>query len=250
VRSPATPTTTTTAYDHSAAVPEIQVSGLVAGRAALYTLRPALASSDDSRTIPVVAVDVTTRYRIPLTFTAIFRYSPDDDWELVRVLCDQDDYLASVRTVRPYVGPAAAQVLDEHHADLAPLLAIAQERQAAWTLSAVYRARVAAADAHLRATEADAEFALFGVPEHRAAAVLDQLSERCGLPVPDQEESHSGRPMVRRTTYGRVLVLCPVGHLVQSVNTADWHGSQLAAQCASPAYTVTCHGRSGAPLTR
>ncbi|MEU9212741.1 hypothetical protein AB0D27_33655 [Streptomyces sp. NPDC048415] len=45
--------------------------------------------------------------------------------------------------------------------------------------------------------------------------VLGELSGRPG-PLP-----HSGPPIVRSTSYGRVLLLCPVGHLVQSVKAED-----------------------------
>ncbi|MDX3075906.1 hypothetical protein [Streptomyces sp. MI02-7b] len=56
---------------------------------------------------------------------------------------------------------------------------------------------------------------------------------------------HSGRPLIRHTGYGRVLVLCPAGHLVQSVLLTDWSGSQLAVRCADPDFTVDCDGSSG-----
>ena len=59
-----------------------------------------------------------------------------------------------------------------------------------------------------------------------------------GLPGDD----HSGRPLVRQAGYGRVLVLCPLGHLVQSVALEDWSGSPVEARCADPAYVVTCRG--------
>ncbi|GAA3027441.1 hypothetical protein [Streptosporangium longisporum] len=55
-------------------------------------------------------------------------------------------------------------------------------------------------------------------------------------------EPHTGRPLVRRTRHGRVMVLCPAGHLVQSVKDVDWPGSRLEAQVGDPGYTVTCHG--------
>jgi hypothetical protein len=163
---------------------------------------------------------------------------------LVRVLCNQDDYLASVRTVRPYIAPAAARVLEEQRARLELLLVAARERAAARALAEVYRARIAAAEAHCRVEAAENEFSLYGVGEERAAMVSSQLSRRPGL-LP-----HAGPPVVRSTAYGRVLVLCPVGHLVQSVADRDWSGSQLATRCADPAYTVTCNGQTGPLLTR
>jgi hypothetical protein len=43
--------------------------------------------------------------------------------------------------------------------------------------------------------------------------------------------THVGRPQVRVAKYGRVLVLCPAGHLVLSVAAADWGGSLIAARC-------------------
>ncbi|WP_157858065.1 hypothetical protein [Streptomyces durhamensis] len=123
-----------------------------------------------------------------------------------------------------------------------PLLAVAREREAAYALAEVYRARTAAADAHRLVDAAEDDFNLFEVCEERAAAVIIQLSRRPGaLP-------RTGPPVVRSTTYSRVLVLCPVGHLVQSVKAEDWSGSQLAARCADPAFTVTCHGQTGEPL--
>jgi hypothetical protein len=53
---------------------------------------------------------------------------------------------------------------------------------------------------------------------------------------------HSGRPLIRHTSYGRVLVLCPAGHLVQSVLLTDWSGSELAARCADQDFTIDCDG--------
>lgn len=54
--------------------------------------------------------------------------------------------------------------------------------------------------------------------------------------------SHGGRPIIRPTSYGRVLVLCPVGHLVQSIGARDWDGSAIEARCGDPDYMVTCDG--------
>ncbi|MGW0844323.1 hypothetical protein ACWD26_30120 [Streptomyces sp. NPDC002787] len=233
-----------TAYDHCAGPPELRVSGEVFGRAATFTLRPKFSDYVGDNPLPGVAVRVTTHFRIALDFTATFQQVTGGHWEPVRVLCRQDDYLASVRTVRPHVAPAAAKVLEEHRAELEPLLAAAREREAAHALAEVHRARLAAADAHRRVEAAEDEFSLFGVGEERAATVISQLSGRPGV------RPHSGPPVVRSTSYGRVLILCPVGHLVQSVKDEDWNGSQIAARCADPAYTVTCHGQTGAPLTR
>lgn len=57
------------------------------------------------------------------------------------------------------------------------------------------------------------------------------------------EPPHRGRPTVRRTRDGgRVLLLCPVGHLVQSVSSGDWAGSRLEAKAGDPHFEVTCHG--------
>ncbi|BBC91246.1 hypothetical protein [Streptomyces griseofuscus] len=53
---------------------------------------------------------------------------------------------------------------------------------------------------------------------------------------------------MRTTSYGRVLVLCPIGHLVQSVKVKDWHGSQHATRCSDPAFTVTCHDQTSEPI--
>ncbi|MDX3578144.1 hypothetical protein [Streptomyces sp. FL07-04A] len=231
-----------TSYDHSVGPPELQVSGEVGGRTAVFTLRPTFAESVDPGPLLGVAVHVATHFRIPLTFTATFNQVTGERWELVRVLCDQDDYLSSVRTVRPQVAACAARVLEEQRAQMEPLLAVAREREAAYALAEVYRARTAAADAHRRVDAAEDEFGLFEVCEERAAAVITQLSRRPGaLP-------HAGPPVVRSTSYGLVLILCPVGHLVQSVKAEDWTGSQLAARCADPAFTVTCHGQTGESL--
>lgn len=232
-----------TAYDHSAGPPELRVSGEVGGRPALFTLCPKFADNMDPGPLLGVAVRVDTHFRIPLTFTATFKQAAGERWELARVLCRQDDYLASVRAVRPKIAEAAAKVLQEQRAQMEPLFAVARERQAAYALAEVYRARTAAADAHRRVDAAEDEFDLFEVCEERAAEVLGQLSGRPG-PLP-----HCGPPVVRSTTYGRVLVLCPVGHLVQSVKAEDWNGSQLAARCADPAFTVICHGQTGEPLS-
>ncbi|MEU2284226.1 hypothetical protein ABZ614_20160 [Streptomyces sp. NPDC013178] len=241
--NPTDPTTQpSTSYDHSAGPPELQVSGEIGGRTAVFTLRPKYADSVDPGPQLGVAVRVATHFRIPLSFTATFKQAADERWELVRVLCDQDDYLASVRAVRPQVAAAAANVLEEQRAQMEPLLAVARERQAAYALAEVYRARSAAAEAHRRMDAAEDEFSSFAVCEERAAAVLGELSGRPG-PLP-----HSGPPIVRSTSYGRVLLLCPVGHLVQSVKAEDWSGSQLQVRCADPAFTVTCHGQTGEPL--
>lgn len=61
--------------------------------------------------------------------------------------------------------------------------------------------------------------------------------------------AHTGRPTVRHADHGRVLVLCPVGHLVQSVAAGDWTGSALEAQVGDPTYLVTCTGAAPAALT-
>ncbi|MFD8079000.1 hypothetical protein ACFV3E_40875 [Streptomyces sp. NPDC059718] len=55
-------------------------------------------------------------------------------------------------------------------------------------------------------------------------------------------QRHTGRPKFRHTSYGRVLVLCPAGHLVASVSANDWPGSLWEARRGDPAYTVTCDG--------
>jgi hypothetical protein len=52
---------------------------------------------------------------------------------------------------------------------------------------------------------------------------------------------HTGRAIVRATSCGRVLVLCPVGHLVQSLSVADWPGSSMQARCAA-GHVVECEG--------
>ncbi len=54
--------------------------------------------------------------------------------------------------------------------------------------------------------------------------------------------THRSRPLVRRTGYGRVIVLCPAGHLVQSVKDSDWAGSSQEARVADPDYLVECQG--------
>ncbi|MDN3263978.1 hypothetical protein QWJ26_30040 [Streptomyces sp. CSDS2] len=229
-------------YDHSAGPHELRVCGEVDGRPALFRLCPKFADSVDPGPLLGVAVRVDTYFRIPLAFTATFKQAAGERWELVRVLCSQDDYLASVRAVRPKIVEAAAKVLREQRARLEPLFTVVRERRAAYALAEVYRTRTAAADAHRRVDAAEDAFGLFDICEERAAEVLGQLSGRPGL------LSHCGPPVVRSTSYGRVLVLCPVGHLVQSVKAEDWHGSQLAARCADPAFTVTCHGQTGGPL--
>jgi hypothetical protein len=238
---PTDPTTqSSTGYDHRAGLPELRVCGEIGGRSAVFTLRSKYA--DDPGVQLGVTVRVTTHFRIPLAFTATFKRAAAERWELVGVLCDQDDNLASVRAVRPQVAAAATTVLEEQRAQLEPLLAVARERQAAYALAEVYRARSAAAEAHRRVATAEDEFSVFAVGEERAAAVLGELSGRPG-PL-----AHSGLPIVRSTSYGRVLLLCPVGHLVQSVKAEDWSGSQLQVRCADPGFTVTCHGESGDPL--
>jgi hypothetical protein len=151
--NPTDPTThPSTSYDHSAGPPELKVSGEIGGRTAVFTLRPKYADSVDPGPQLGVAVRVATHFRIPLTFTATFKQVADERWELVRVLGDQDDYLASVWAVRPQVAAAAATVLEEQRAQMKPLLAVARERQAAYALAEVYRARSAAAEAHRRRT--------------------------------------------------------------------------------------------------
>ncbi|GAA1042179.1 hypothetical protein GCM10009566_42570 [Streptomyces murinus] len=90
---------------------------------------------------------------------------------------------------------------------------------------------------------AEDEFGRFEVCEQRAAEVLGLLYGRPGPPPP-----HCGPPTVHTTSYGRVLVLCPVGHLVQSVRAEDWHGSQLATRCSDPSFTVTCRDQTSEPI--
>ncbi|MFF0386804.1 hypothetical protein [Streptomyces sp. NPDC004286] len=230
-------------YDHAVEPPRLQVSGDVAGRTASFSFRPKVADSADPAPRPGVAVRVALRFRIPLVFTVTFEQTPTGCWEPVRVLCDQDDHLASVRAVRPQVAPAAAKLLAEHAARLEPLLAVAFERRAAYALSEVYRLRTAAAEAHRRTDAAEDEFCLFAVSEERAAEVMGQISGSSG-PLP-----HSGPPVVRSTSYGRVLLLCPVGHLLQSVAAEAWSGSALAIRCAEPGFTITCNGATGEPLS-
>ncbi|MEU4406242.1 hypothetical protein AB0F88_17105 [Streptosporangium sp. NPDC023963] len=58
---------------------------------------------------------------------------------------------------------------------------------------------------------------------------------------PSAPRPHQGRPVIRRA-HGRVLILCPAGHLVFSVKDTDWAGSQPEANMRTPGYTVTCHG--------
>jgi hypothetical protein len=56
---------------------------------------------------------------------------------------------------------------------------------------------------------------------------------------------HVGRPHARATSYGRVLVACPAGHVYLSVAAPDWPGSQMEANVRNPHYTITCHGSLG-----
>ncbi|MGW2421472.1 hypothetical protein ACWC0C_19860 [Streptomyces sp. NPDC001709] len=231
-------------YDHSAFPPELRIAGSVAGREAQFTLRPALAEVENHALVPRVAVRVSTRYRIPLVFNVLFRQCDGDEWKLVSSRCDQDNWLESVRKTRPQAELAAAKIVEDHRSDLAPLLLFSRERSAAHALAEVYRARSAATQAHQRLAEAEAEFALYGIGESRAGEVHDQIHAPLfpGRRTVDVQP-HTGRPVIRPTSYGRVLVLCPLGHLVQSVKTEDWGGSALAARYAEPDCSVTCHGR-------
>lgn len=56
--------------------------------------------------------------------------------------------------------------------------------------------------------------------------------------------THTGRPIIRSTADGGVLVLCPYGHLYTHIRRGEWAGSLWEAQLGDPAYTVTCAGRT------
>lgn len=53
--------------------------------------------------------------------------------------------------------------------------------------------------------------------------------------------THTGRPTIRRYSKG-VVILCPLGHVVDTIATADWAGSQAEARMGDPNATVTCSG--------
>ena len=53
--------------------------------------------------------------------------------------------------------------------------------------------------------------------------------------------SHTGRPRVEQVG-DSVLVLCPVGHLVESIPVAEWAWSREEAKYGDPRTTVTCDG--------
>ena len=61
---------------------------------------------------------------------------------------------------------------------------------------------------------------------------------------------HVGRPIARPTDYGHIMILCPVGHLVQTVAEGDWSGSLMETLVHDPAYTVTCQGAYTIPARR
>jgi hypothetical protein len=52
---------------------------------------------------------------------------------------------------------------------------------------------------------------------------------------------HIGRPMIQTTSTG-VLILCPHGHVIEHVRTADWAGSWAEARVADQAHVVKCSG--------
>lgn len=52
---------------------------------------------------------------------------------------------------------------------------------------------------------------------------------------------HEGPVQARHTEYGRVLVLCPHGHMVQSVKSEDWGGSLWEDRCGR-GHHVQCDG--------
>lgn len=53
---------------------------------------------------------------------------------------------------------------------------------------------------------------------------------------------HTGRPIIRPTSWGSVMVLCPFGHVIHSMPQRDWAGSWLEANATDPKWTVTCDG--------
>ncbi|MFI1530940.1 hypothetical protein [Streptomyces griseus] len=143
------------------------------------TIRPTLHSIYPNAQRVALAVDVTTRFRIPLTFTVRFS-SPDGGppWEFDKISCEQDDHLTSVRAVRDRVAEHAEQMLSTHRADIQPLIDAAREVAAANALQDVQSAQARIAKATAREERSRAAFAVFGVSEERADEVLGQLRSK------------------------------------------------------------------------
>ncbi|MFG3429678.1 hypothetical protein [Streptomyces californicus] len=143
------------------------------------TIRPTLHSIYANAQRVALAVDVATRFRIPLTFTVRF-FSTDGSpaWEFDKISCEQDDHLTSVRAVRDRVAEHAEQMLNTHLADIGPIIDAAREIAAANALQDVQSAQARIAEATAREERSRAAFAVFGVSEERADEVLGQLRSR------------------------------------------------------------------------
>lgn len=50
------------------------------------------------------------------------------------------------------------------------------------------------------------------------------------------------QPVIRSAKGGGVLVLCPDGHLIDSIRKGDWAHSKAEARYADPGYRVACTG--------
>ncbi|MFE2640203.1 hypothetical protein ACFXKF_36565 [Streptomyces scopuliridis] len=143
------------------------------------TFRPTLHTIYANSQRVALVVDVTTRFRIPLTFSAHF-FSPDgtSTWEFDWMKCEQDDHLVSVRAVRDRVAEHAEQVLNAHLDEITPLVDAAREIAAANALQGLYTAETRVAEATRSADRSRAAFTVFGVSEERADEVLHQLRSK------------------------------------------------------------------------
>ncbi|MFJ3182584.1 hypothetical protein ACIPJN_29915 [Streptomyces sp. NPDC086796] len=165
-------------HDHTHPVPELAVDGRLAGRPARFTLRPAILDDDEGHPAPGVSVRAALHFRIPLAFEAVVRRHTPGQWATEWVRCQQESHLASVRAVEPLVAPAVVSVVEEHAAQLLPLLDFAREREAGHALARVQKCRQEVADASRRLRKAEADFARHGVPARRALEVLEALTRK------------------------------------------------------------------------
>jgi hypothetical protein len=54
--------------------------------------------------------------------------------------------------------------------------------------------------------------------------------------------THAGRPRVYRLQNGGTMILCPIGHVIETVRPGDWAGSRAEARYGNPDCIVTCGG--------